>query len=202
MEEKEKRSVGREAVRLAALLAVLVLLLGLAYPLLMSAAARVDGDRADGRIIYEGGKPVGARDIGQSFTSDGFFHGRPSAAGGGYDAMASGASNLGPSNPELEAEARMRLEVFLEENPGVSPADVPVELVTASASGLDPDIGEEAALLQVPRVAAATGIPEEDLVNLVKGRVRGRFLGVFGQPRVNVLELNLEVQRMMEEVGR
>lgn len=201
-EKKERTSLGREAARLAGLLVVLVLVLGLAYPLVMIGAARITGSRADGSIIYEDGKPVGARDIGQQFTSDRFFQGRPSAAGEGYDAMASSASNLGPSNPTLGEEARERLDRFLEENPGVSAADVPVEMITASGSGLDPHISEEAALLQVRRVSEATGIPEEDLAGMVRNHVRGRFLGIFGQPRVNVLELNLEVTRMSEEVGQ
>ncbi len=113
--------------------------------------------------------------------------------------MLSGATNLGPSNPELEALARERLDRFLAENPGVTADQVPVEMVTASASGLDPDVSEESALLQVPRVARETGIPEGELAAMVHVKVEGRFLGLFGQPRVNVLELNLEVLRMQEE---
>jgi K+-transporting ATPase ATPase C chain len=202
MKGETKRNLKKEAGRVAGLLAVLVLLLGLAYPLLISGTARVAGERADGQIVYVAGEPVGARDIGQEFTSGTFFQGRPSAAGEGYDAMASGASNLGPSNPELEAAARERLERFLEDNPGVSAEDVPVEMVTASASGLDPYISEDSALLQTARVARETGIPEKDLQDMVRSRLRGRFLGIFGQPRVNVLELNLEVLRMLEEVER
>lgn len=202
MSGEKGRAVGEEAARLAALAGVLVLLLGLAYPLLLCGYARVDASRADGGIVFEGGRAVGARDVGQQFTSERYFHGRPSAAGAGYDAMAGGASNLGPSNPELGSRAAERLRQFLEENPGVSPSEVPVEMVTGSASGLDPHLSEESAQLQVPRVAGATGIPEEDLSEMVRDHVRGRFLGIFGQPRVNVLELNLEVQRMLGEVSR
>jgi K+-transporting ATPase ATPase C chain len=202
MKKEDKKNLRQEAARIAGLLVILVLLLGLAYPLVITGTARITGDRADGRIVYRDGQAVGASEIGQEFTSPEFFHGRPSAAGGGYDAMASGASNLGPSNPRLMEEVRQRLDEFLAENPGLEPGEVPVELVTASASGLDPEIGKEAALLQVTRIASETGIPEEDLVSLVQEHVRGRFLGLFGQPRVNVLELNLEVLRMLEEVER
>lgn len=202
MKKKEKKSMGKEIGRIVALPLILVLLLGLAYPLAVTGIARISGSRADGRIVYRDGQAVGASEIGQEFTSPEFFHGRPSAAGDGYDAMASGASNLGPSNPQLREEVLERLEAFLAQNPGTDPAGIPVELLTASASGLDPDIGKEAALLQVTRIAGETGIPGEDLVSMVENHVRGRFLGLFGQPRVNVLELNLEVLRMLEEVER
>ncbi len=202
MESEKKQPLIVEVGRVVLLAAILILLLGLAYPLLMSGIARVTGPRADGQIEYVDGQAVGAQNIGQKFTSAMFFQGRPSAAGEGYDAMASGASNLGPSNPELEAEARERLDKILADNPGIDPGEVPVELVTASASGLDPDISEEAALLQVARIARETDIPEEDLVAMVRNHVNERFLGIFGQPRVNVLELNLEVLRMQEEVER
>jgi len=140
---------------------VLAVLAGLAYPLLVTGLGRVAGSRADGQIVYREGEAVGSRAIGQAFASDMFFQGRPSAAGDGYDAMRSGGSNLGPSNPDLTEAARDRIFELLERNPGLRRQDIPVELVTASASGLDPDICEESAMLQVPRVAAATGLAEE-----------------------------------------
>lgn len=114
--------------------------------------------------------------------------------------MASGASNLGPSNPELASLAEDRLNQILLENPGIKPEDVPVEMVTASASGLDPEIGIKAALLQVPRIAENTSLSEDALRALIARYRQGRFLGIFGEPRVNVLELNLEVQKMLGDV--
>lgn len=200
MKKKQKKMVG-EMVRILGLPAILIVVLGLAYPLVVSGIARLDGSRAEGRFVYVDGQeePVGAEEIGQSFTSPGYFHGRPSAAGTGYDPMFSGASNLGPTNPELEELAEARLERFLDENPGVAAGNVPVEMVTASASGLDPDISEESALLQVPRVSRETGIPEGGLEAMIRDHVEGRFLWLFGQARVNVLELNLEVLRMQGE---
>ncbi len=190
----------KEARGIAGLIIFFMLLCGLAYPLLMTGAAQVAGSRADGDIISVDGQAVGARNIGQNFSSDGFFHGRPSAAGEGYDAMSSGASNLGPSNPELVQLAEQRLEQILEENPGTEIADVPIEMITASGSGLDPEISEQAAILQVPRISRSTGISEEDLSELVYKSEKQPFLGLFGEPRVNVLELNLELLKMEGEV--
>jgi len=191
----------REVKRVLGLIVVLVVLAGLAYPLLMTGLGRLAGSRADGQIVYRNGEAVGSRAIGQAFASDMFFQGRPSAAGEGYDAMSSGGSNLGPSNPALAEEAEDRLSDLLERSPGLHTEDVPVELVTSSASGLDPDIGKEAAMLQVPRIAVATGLEEETLRDLVNENVKGRFLGIFGEPTVNVLELNLGIQEMIEGVG-
>jgi potassium-transporting ATPase KdpC subunit len=190
----------KEARRIAGLIIFFMLLCGLVYPLLMTGAARVTGKRADGDIMTIDGQAVGARRIGQNFSSDGFFHGRPSAAGEGYDAMSSGASNLGPSNPELIQLAEQRLNDILEENPGTEVADVPIEMITASGSGLDPEIGEQAAILQVPRISRSTGISEERLSELVYRSEKQPLLGLFGEPRVNVLELNLELLKMEGEV--
>jgi K+-transporting ATPase ATPase C chain len=192
----------RELWRIAKLILVLLLLLGLAYPLVMVLAARVTPNTADGSIVYYKGKPVGAKNIGQEFTGGSFFHGRPSAAGDGYDAMKSGASNLGPSNPRLVAELKARIKRLLEENPGIRVNEIPVDLITGSGSGLDPHISVSSAVLQVKRVSVATGIPERELSRLIQRYTTGRFLGIFGEPRVNVLELNLEVLRKSKEVGR
>lgn len=183
----------KEAWRILKLIVVLVVVLGLAYPLAMVLVGRVFGGKTEGDLLVAEGRVVGARSIGQEFTSAMFFHGRPSAAGNGYDAMKSGASNLGPTNPELGRLARERIAVLLRENPGLARSDIPVELVTGSASGLDPEIGGESALLQVPRVSKATGISIDKLKALVEKHTAGRTLGIFGEPRVNVLELNIEV---------
>ena len=191
-----------EARRILKLMVVAILFLGLAYPFAILLEGRLVGAKAEGKIVYRDGQAVGSEQIGQAFSSDAFFHGRPSAAGDGYDAMASGGSNLGPTNPELAAEIKSRIETLLASNPGLQVSDIPVELVTASASGLDPEISEQAALIQVPRVALATGIPAADLVAMVKKLLMGRWLGIFGEPGVNVLQLNLNLLDKMKEVNK
>jgi potassium-transporting ATPase KdpC subunit len=171
---------------------VTTVLLGLVYPLVITGIAQVlFHDKANGQIIYEGGKAIGSRIIGQPFAGDAYFHSRPSAAGDGYDAANSGGSNLAPTSRKLVTlvEERTRLE-----NLGTQP--VPVELVTTSASGLDPDISPGAALYQVPRVARARGISEDELKQVIARLTEGRQLGLFGEPRVNVLALNMEVDRL------
>jgi potassium-transporting ATPase KdpC subunit len=189
----------REAVRFVKLIVALVLVLGLVYPLSAVLVARIWSNKADGQIVLRDGEAVGAREIGQEFTSDGFFHGRPSAAGSGYDAMHSGASNLAVGNYAQTVSIEGRIEELLRENPDLRVDEIPVELVTASASGLDPDISPGSAILQVARISHATGIAANDLEQLVEEHTSGRFLGIFGERRVNVLELNLEVLKMMEE---
>jgi K+-transporting ATPase ATPase C chain len=191
-----------EARRILKLMLVAILFLGLAYPFAILLEGRLIGAKAEGDIVSRNGQPVGAEQIGQAFSSDTFFHGRPSAAGNGYDAMASGGSNLGPTSPDLRDEIQARIEALLAENPGLQVSDIPVDLVTASASGLDPEISEQAALIQVPRVSLATSIPATDLVAMVKKLLRGRWLGIFGESGVNVLQLNLAVLDKMKEVNK
>ena len=168
---------------------VTTLLLGVAYPLVVTGFAQaMFPAKANGQLIERGGKIVGSRIIGQAFSSPGYFRSRPSAAGAGYDAANSAGTNLGPTNTKLIDAVTAAVDAARRENPSTP---VPVDLVTSSASGLDPHISPAAALFQVPRVARERGISEEDLRRLVDARTQGRQLGVFGEPVVNVLELNL-----------
>ena len=182
---------------LVALLALTVLV-GIAYPLLVFGVGQAAfRGAADGSLVHSRGREVGSSLIGQSFgTAPRYFWGRPSAAGAGYDPVASGASNLGPTSAKLDQEVRDRLAVLLKANPGTTVAQVPSELVTASGSGLDPDISPAAADFQVNRVARARGLDPAAVSRLVDQHVQGRTLGIFGEPRVNVLELNLALDRL------
>jgi K+-transporting ATPase ATPase C chain len=176
----------------AVALGVFTLLVGLAYPLLMFGIGQLAfRGAADGSLVRSGGRVVGSSLIGQSWDAPQYFWGRPSAAGDGYDAGASGASNLGPTSRKLADTVRQRLDALLRANPGKTAAEVPAELVTASGSGLDPDISPAAAEFQVDRVARARGLDPGRVRALVRDHTQGRALGFLGEPRVNVLELNL-----------
>jgi potassium-transporting ATPase KdpC subunit len=170
----------------------LTLVTGVAYPLVVTGVAQVVfPHRADGSLVERRGQIVGSRLIGQPFAGDRYFQPRPSAAGDGYDAMASSASNLGPTNPALLRAVRQRVREYRREN-GLAPGQVvPVDAVTASASGLDPDISVANARLQAARVARARGLPVAGVQLLVSRHTSGRSLGFLGEPVVNVLELNL-----------
>ena len=173
------------------------LLLGLVYPGLMTGIGQVFFHaKANGSLIVQNGQVVGSRLIGQDFTSPRFFWGRPSATTPPYNAASSGATNYGPTNPALIKEVQANLAAVEKANPGVRPQQVPPDLVESSASGLDPDISPAAALLQVPRVAHANHLSPAAVRALVESRIRGRFLGLYGDPYVNVLELNLAVRRL------
>ena len=172
------------------LLLVMTVLLGVGYPAAVWAAGQAFGDRADGQPVRLDGSVVGSRLIGQDFRGDEWFHSRPSPHG--YDTLASGPSNLGPSSPDLLAAiADRRSEVAARE--GVDPADVPPDALTASGSGLDPHISPAYAELQVARVAAANGLSVPAVERLVAAHTDGRSLGFLGEPGVDVLELNLAV---------
>jgi K+-transporting ATPase ATPase C chain len=171
----------------------LIVLLGLAYPLAMTAAAQtLFRSKADGSLVSRNGAVVGSGLIGQIFVAPRYFHPRPSAAGtNGYDATASGASNLGPTNPKLEQTVGDRAATYRTEN-GLAPGTpVPVDAVTGSGSGLDPAISVANAQDQTARVATARGMTVEQVLALVSAHTAGRPLGILGEPLVNVLELNL-----------
>jgi K+-transporting ATPase ATPase C chain len=168
-------------------------LFGIIYPLGMTAVAQVIFPaKANGQLIERNGKVVGSRIIGQGFSSPGYFHSRPSAAGMGYDAANSGGSNLGPTNKKLIDTVKANVEAARKENPT---APVPIELVTASASGFDPHLSPAGVDFQVPRIARERSMSEADARSLVAAHTEGRQLGFFGEPRVNVLELNLALDR-------
>src|ERR1700744_5527242 len=183
------------------LLLALTLITGLAYPLAITAVAgAIFPKQAEGSLIERDGKVVGSALIGQEFKDDKYFHGRPSATvapdpndatktmGAPYNAANSGGSNLGPTSKALNDRVREDVDKLKAENPSMP---VPVDLVTTSGSGLDPDISPDAALFQVPRIAKARNIPEDRLRQLITEKTEGRLIGLLGEPRVNVLELNL-----------
>jgi potassium-transporting ATPase KdpC subunit len=167
------------------------ILLGIVYPLVVTGIAQVMFPKqANGQLIEKDGKVIGSRILGQAFSGPGYFHSRPSAAGTGYDAANSAPSNLGPTNKKLLDRVRQDAARIQAENPSKL---VPVDLVTSSGSGLDPDISPAAAEFQVPRVAKERGISDEHVRQLVTKHTLGRQLGFLGEPHVNVLELNLDL---------
>ena len=166
-------------------------LLGIIYPLVVTGLAQLlFPDKARGQLIQKDGRIIGSRIIGQTFAGPGYFHSRPSAAGNGYDAGNSGGSNLGPTNQKLVDRVKADVATLQAENPG---KPVPIDLVTTSGSGLDPDISPAAAEFQVPRVARERALSEDQVRQLIRKHTAGRQLGFLGEPRVNVLELNLDL---------
>lgn len=186
----------RDALRSVTALLLLTVLCGAAYPLAVWGVGRAAfADRADGSLVRVDGRVVGSALVGQEFTSDRYFHGRPSAVAYAAGGVGSGGTNLGPGSRDLAASvAALRADIAARE--GVDPADVPVDLVTASASGLDPDVSEAAARIQIPRVARSRGLPPDVVRNLVDAAVHGPVLGVLGARHVRVLDLNLALDRI------
>jgi potassium-transporting ATPase KdpC subunit len=196
----------REVRPAIVVLVALTLITGLVYPLAMTGIAQIIfPQQAQGSMIERDGHVIGSALIGQNFTSDKYFHGRPSATtapdpndptktvAAPYNAANSGGSNLGPSNKALIERVQGDLDKLKQENPSVP---VPADLVTTSASGLDPEISPEAALFQAPRIAKARNLPENRIRDLIAEQTEGRFLGLLGEPRVNVLLLNLALDRL------
>jgi K+-transporting ATPase ATPase C chain len=181
-------SVWKTSIRFTLIATVLF---GLGYPLLVTGIASVlFPHKAGGSLILKDGKVIGSELLAQSFTSDRYFHPRPSAAGNGYDATASGGSNLAQSNKALVDRIQASIKQLSAENPG---KPVPIDLVTTSGSGLDPDITPDAAAFQAPRIAKARNLSEDAVNKLIAQHITPRQLGVLGEPRVNVLALNMDL---------
>lgn len=194
---------------------VLLILCGLIYPLAMTGVSQLlFSKKANGSIIVVNGKEVGSEVIGQSFSDPRFLHGRPSGVGYNtyrsadtkpdkngkvaYSGVASGSQNLAPSNKALTDRVKKDMDDFLKTHPGVKKEDIPTDLLTSSGSGLDPNISPESAKIQIPAVSKATGISEAQLQNIVNKYTEGRSWGIFGEPRVNVLKVNLEIASVLK----
>jgi len=185
------QSIWKTSIRFTIVTGVL---LGLGYPLFVTGvAAMIFPHQAAGSLILKDGKIIGSELLAQSFTSDRYFHPRPSAAGNGYDATASGGSNLAQSSKALVARIQGDIDKLTAQNPG---KPVPIDLVTTSASGLDPDITPDAAFYQASRVAKARNLSVDSVHKLVEQHITSRQLGVLGEPRVNVLDLNLALDEL------
>jgi len=194
--ETPKATVATHSVWSTAIRFTLVttVLLGLGYPLLVTVIAGVVfPHKAAGSLILKDGQVIGSELLAQSFTSDRYFHPRPSAAGNGYDATASGGSNLAQSNAKLVQRVQGDIDKLSAENRG---KPVPIDMVTTSGSGLDPDITPDNAYFQARRVAKARGLSEDQVRNLIAANTSGRQLGLLGEPRVNVLALNLALDKL------
>ncbi|HEX5155994.1 MAG TPA: potassium-transporting ATPase subunit KdpC [Ktedonobacterales bacterium] len=197
--ESGRRAILRQLRPAILLTLLLTLIAGILYPLVTTGVAQtLFPSQANGSLVYQNGKAVGSRLIGQYWTQPQYFHGRPSATlnlqgtPAPYEADNSGGSNLGPTNSALTQTVQQRIAALKQENPDVpAGTPIPVDLVTASASGLDPDVSVAAAYYQIPRVAKARGMSQAAVRAIVDQHITGRFLGLFGEPRVNVLDLNL-----------
>ncbi|HEY5563048.1 MAG TPA: K(+)-transporting ATPase subunit C [Clostridiaceae bacterium] len=198
---------------------VLLALCGLIYPLAMTGISQVlFNKKANGSMVSINGKEVGSELIGQSFTDKRFFRGRvsssnyntytkadlkPDSKGNvAYVGVTSGSANLGPSNPALMARVKKDMNDFLKNHPGLKAQDIPTDLLTSSASGLDPNISPKSAKIQVSAVSKWTNISSSDLTNIITKNTEGRTLGIFGEPRVNVLKVNLEIANILKSKGK
>ncbi|MBU3160487.1 K(+)-transporting ATPase subunit C [Clostridium frigoris] len=209
----------KDILRKSVLLSVVLFVLcGLIYPLAMTGISQVlFNKKANGSMVRFNGKEVGSGLIGQSFTDKRFFRGRVSSSnyntytkadikpdGKGkvtYTGVTSGSANLGPSNPALMARVKKDMDDFLKNHPGLKAGDVPTDLLTSSASGLDPNISPESAKIQISAISKATNISSTDLNNIITKNTEGKTLGIFGEPRVNVLETNLEIANILKNKG-
>jgi potassium-transporting ATPase KdpC subunit len=191
----------KQNLKIAILMTVVTtVLLGIIYPLVVTGLAQVlFRDKANGQLLVRNGEVVGSKIIGQGFTGPGYLHSRPSAAGNGYDAANSGGTNFGPTNHQLIDRVKGDVAHLQAENPG---QPVPIDLVTTSASGLDPDITPAAAEFQVPRLARERGLSDEQVRQLIRQYTQGRQLGFLGEPRVNVLEVNLALDGLKPMPGK
>nr|WP_205003917.1 potassium-transporting ATPase subunit KdpC [Scopulibacillus daqui] len=185
---------GSVLLKIMRLALLMIVVCGIAYPLLMTGLAQIMfPDQANGSLIKtKDGRAAGSELIGQNFQSPKYFHGRISSIN--YDASASGSNNYGPTNKEMLKRTQESIKMLKKENPGLKTKNIPVDLITNSASGLDPDISVQAAKFQVPRVSQETGIDKSTLMTFIHETTKGRSLGLFGEPRVNVLELNMKLQ--------
>jgi K+-transporting ATPase ATPase C chain len=207
--EQGRRALLRQFRPAIMLTLLLTLIAGIIYPLAVTGAAQaLFPSQANGSLVYVNGKPIGSKLIGQYWTQPQYFHGRPSVTNNlqgtpaPYEADNSGGSNLGPTNKGLVQTVQQRIAEFKKENPDVpAGTPIPVDLVTASASGLDPDISVAAAYYQIPRVAKARGLSEAAVRTIVDAHITGRFLGLFGEPRVNVLEVNLALDGLSQRAS-
>lgn len=172
---------------------VFIILFMVIYPTIIWVIGQASPNRGKGTVIRSGDKEYFSN-VGQSFTDDGYFNSRPSAVS--YNAAGSGGSNKGPTNPQYLAEVKARLDTFLIHNPGIKASEVPADLLTASGSGLDPHISEEAALLQISRISNTRGIPEIEIRNLVHTHLESPLLGLFGPKKINVLKINLALDKL------
>ncbi len=177
---------------------LMTVLTGLAYPLLVTGLSQVFfSNAANGSLVRVNGQIVGSALIGQNFSKPGYFHPRPSATGSdGYDASASAGSNLGPTSQKLMDRVKASVEQFRKENPDYA-GPIPADMVTTSGSGLDPDISQASAEAQAPRVAKARGVSLDQIQQVINARAKGRILGFLGEPRVNVLEVNLDLDQRL-----
>ena len=173
---------------------VMIVLLAVLFPILIAVVGKAGPNGGKGEVVTVNGKVVGYANIGQAFTHDKYFNGRPSAVN--YNAAGSGGSNKGPSNPDYLQQVKDRIDSFLVHNPGIKKEDIPAELVTASGSGLDPDISPAAANIQVKRIAAIRNISEASLYELVKQHTVQPLMGILGPSKVNVLKLNVALDAL------
>ena len=188
---------------------VMVVICGLLYPLALTGVSQLTmHNKANGSLVYVDGEAVGAEFVGQDFSDPRLFKCRPSAVNyntytqedkdnGNYGGVSSGSSNYGATNPELKKRVNAEIEAFLKANPDVKREDLPVDLFTVSGSGLDPHITTEAAIIQIPAIAKASGISEDELHKIVENNTEGKVFGVFGEERVNVLGCNIEISKLI-----